>query len=59
MGDGDGLIVIKPEEAAELAEKARKVSEAEVVQKADIASGKGLSKPWIATKSEELGCEFF
>lgn len=59
VGDGDGVIVIRPEEAAELAAKAKAVSDSEVVQKADIASGKGLSKPWLDKKLEEIGCEFF
>lgn len=58
IGDGDGIVVIKPEEAEELARKARAVSEMETQQKADILSGKGLSKPWLDEKLKELGCEF-
>lgn len=57
VGDGDGLLVIHPEEAEELAEKARAISEMEEGQKADIASGKGLSKPWLDVKLKEIGCE--
>lgn len=57
VGDGDGVLVIHPEEAAELAQKAKKISIMEDGQKADIASGKGLSKPWLDKKLEELGCE--
>ncbi|MGL5436216.1 MAG: RraA family protein [Lachnospiraceae bacterium] len=57
VGDGDGVVVIKPEEAAELARKAKAVSEMEVQQKADILSGKGLQKPWLDEKLKELGCE--
>lgn len=59
IGDGDGLLVVKPEEAEELIKKATAVSKVEVVQKADIASGKGLSKPWLDKKLEELECEIF
>ncbi len=57
IGDSDGVVVIKPEEAAELAQKAKAVSEMEVQQKADIVSGKGLQKPWLDEKLKELGCE--
>lgn len=57
VGDGDGVVIIKPEEAAELAKKARAVSELEAQQKADIVSGKGLQKPWLDAKLKELGCE--
>lgn len=59
IGDGDGLLVVKPEEAAELAEKARKISIMEEGQKADIASGKGLSKPWLDKKLAEIGVEYY
>ena len=59
IGDGDGLLVIKPEEAEELLKKARAVVAMEDQQKADIRSGKGLQKPWLDEKLKELGCEFF
>lgn len=59
VGDGDGLLVIKPEEAAELIKKTSAVKVMEDGQKADLISGKGLNKPWIAQKLEALGCEFF
>lgn len=59
VGDQDGLLVIKPEEAAELAAKAKAVFDMETQQKADIESGKGLSKPWLDAKLKELNCEIF
>lgn len=59
IGDGDGLLVVKPEEAEELIKKATAVSKVEAGQKADIASGKGLAKPWLDKKLEELECEIF
>lgn len=37
-------------EAAELQEKAKAVFDMETQQKADIESGKGLSKPWAGRK---------
>lgn len=58
VGDGDGLLVIKPEEAAELAASARKISESEKEQFASIASGKGLDRTWIDEKLESLGVEY-
>ncbi len=59
IGDQDGLLVVKPEEAAELQEKAKAVFDMETQQKADIESGKGLSKPWLDAKLKELNCEIF
>lgn len=57
VGDGDGLLVIKPEEAEDLLAKAIAITKLEARQKADICSGKGLSKPWLDAKLKELGCE--
>lgn len=57
IGDQDGLIVIKPEEAKELAEKAAAVNKMEEGQISDIQSGKTLSKPWLDQKLAELNCE--
>lgn len=58
VGDGDGLLVIKPEEAKELAEKAKKISESEKDQFASIAAGTGLNRAWIDEKLESLGVEY-
>lgn len=58
IGDQDGLLVVRPEEAAELQKKAAAINEMEDQQKADIASGKGLSKPWLDKKLDEIGCEY-
>lgn len=58
VGDGDGLLVIKPEEAEELAEKAKKISESEKDQFASIAAGTGLNRAWIDEKLESLGVEY-
>lgn len=53
----DGCIRDKGE-IAELIEKSSAISKMEEVQIADIASGKGLSKPWLDKKLEEIGCEY-
>ncbi|MEY8351980.1 RraA family protein [Lachnospiraceae bacterium 54-53] len=58
VGDGDGLLVIKKEEAAELAKRAKKVSEAETGQFASIAAGNGLNRSWIDEKLTEIGVEY-
>lgn len=58
VGDGDSVVVIKPEEAAELAEKAKKVTASETVQFADIASGKGLNRAWVDEYLEKIGVEY-
>ena len=59
VGDQDGLVVIKPDEAKELAEKAWAVNKAEDQQINDIHTGKTLSKPWLDKKIAELGYEIF
>ena len=58
VGDGDGLLVIKPEEAAELAERAKKVSRDETKQFAGIAAGTGLNRDWVDAKLESIGVEY-
>jgi regulator of RNase E activity RraA len=58
VGDGDSVLVIKPEEAEELVKKAKKVTEGERVQFADIASGKGLNRVWVDEFLEKIGVEY-
>ena len=58
VGDGDGLLVIKPEEAAGLAERAKKVSQDETKQFASIAAGTGLNRDWVDAKLESIGVEY-
>lgn len=59
VGDGDGLLVIKPEEAPELLEKAKKVHETEEALIASIKSGKAPAREWIDEKLKALNCEMF
>jgi regulator of RNase E activity RraA len=58
IGDGDGVVVIKPEEAAELAETTRKVFEKEEKSMADIDAGRGMDRTWIDKFLAEKNCEF-
>lgn len=58
VGDGDGLLVIKPEEAAELAIRAKKVSASETEQFASIAAGTGLDREWIDKTLESIGAQY-
>ena len=57
IGDGDGIVVVKPEEAAELIEKACKVHKTEEKIISDIRSGKKLDTSWIDEKLKQLDCE--
>lgn len=56
VGDGDGIAVIKPEEAAELIEKTRNTSQTEAQALADITAGKGLDRVWIDKILSEKNC---
>lgn len=58
VGDQNGIIIIKPEEAAELAKAAWAVHEKEDKQKADIAAGRGFSRPFVDPTLEKLGVEY-
>ncbi len=57
VGDDDGVVVIRPDEAEALAAKVRGVMESEAKQMADIASGKGLNRAWIEDKLKAFGFE--
>lgn len=47
VGDQDGIAVIRPSEAAEAAEKAKKQNDSENETIADIVAGRGLVRPWL------------
>ena len=55
-GDADGIVVIRPQEAAEVAEKAWKKHATEVKSLETIAKGK-RDKSWIDKALMEKGCE--
>lgn len=56
-GDADGIVVIAPEDARELAQKAQKVLDMEngILEKI-LAEGTYI-RPWVDEKLKELGCQ--
>lgn len=57
VGDQDGIVVIRPEDAALLAEKSEQVAkkEAEILQ--NIEGKCSYIRPWVEEKLEQLNCE--
>ena len=58
VGDADGLLVIPPQFAEEIAKAAWKVNESEKGQLDGILSGKGWPRPWVQDKLKEVGFSF-
>lgn len=58
VGDEDGVIVIKPEEAKELLEKARTVVSTESGIMETMEKDGSYIRPWVDQKLMELKCEF-
>ena len=58
VGDGDSVIVIRPEEAEKLAKEAAAVHKKEEGQLADINSGKGFNRPFVDKVLEQIGVEY-
>lgn len=57
VGDQDGVVVIRPEDAEEIAKAARGVVEKEAKIAELIATGSYV-RPWVDAKLEEIGCEY-
>ena len=57
VGDADGIVVIRPEEAQELAEKARKVLDMENGILDKILNEGTYIRPWVDEKLKALGCQ--
>lgn len=57
VGDADGIIVIKPEDAELLAEKARKILDMENGIMDKIMNEGTYIRPWVDEKLASLGCE--
>jgi len=57
VGDGDGIIIIKPEEAEELAEKAQAVVKKEAGILDKILNEHSYVRPWVDELLEKTGCE--
>ncbi|HQL37430.1 MAG TPA: RraA family protein [Bacillota bacterium] len=58
VGDGDGVVIIKPEEASELIEKTMKIFRNEEKILEDIAKGNGMDRSWVDKLLKEKSCEF-
>ena len=58
VGDADGVIVISPAVAAELAEKARAVSKKEQEIFETMRRDGSYDRPWVDEKLKELGCTY-
>ena len=57
VGDGDGVLFIHPEEAEELAAKARATSEKEAAWIENIKKTGKFDRPWVDAKLKEIGVE--
>ncbi len=57
VGDADGIVVIRPEEAEELAEKAQKVLQMENDILDKILNEGTYIRPWVDEKLKALGCQ--
>jgi len=56
--DADGVVVIRPDEAEELALRVRKFNENEAATMERIAREGTLPRPWVDQKLEALGVEY-
>lgn len=57
IGDGDGLIIVKPEDAEEIAAAAKKINNNEVKTMQSIVGDGKFDRPWVMGKLKEIGCE--
>ena len=57
VGDADGIVVVKPEDARELAEKAHKVLDMEKGILEKILKEGSYDRPWVDEKLKALGCQ--
>lgn len=58
VGDADGVIVIRPDEAEELAKKVRAFNDNEAATMERIANEGVLPRPWVDQKLEAIGVEY-
>ncbi len=58
VGDADGLLVIRPEDAEELAKKAKAWHDSEEKQLEGILTKGEWVRPWVDDKLKEVGFEF-
>lgn len=58
VGDDDGVLFIRPAEAAALADATEAVEKKEADIMAHILNDGTYIRPWVNEKLKELGCEF-
>ena len=58
VGDADGVIAIRPDEAEELAKKVRAFNDNEAATMERIANEGVLPRPWVDQKLEAIGVEY-
>ncbi|MER3114049.1 RraA family protein [Bacillus altitudinis] len=58
VGDQDGVVIIKPEYARDLAEQTSHVSEKEASIMEKIKKEGIYNRPWVDEKLKEIGCEY-
>ncbi|MBP2629291.1 MAG: Dimethylmenaquinone methyltransferase [Firmicutes bacterium] len=58
VGDGDGIVIIRPEDAEELAEKTRQVGIKESAIMKEIIEAGTYERPWVDEVLATLKCEF-
>lgn len=59
VADADGIVFIKPSDAADLLEKVRGLMAGEAKSLKTIEEEGTLIRPWVMEKLQALGCEFF
>ncbi len=57
-GDGDGLVVIRPEEAADLARRAEALTRRDEKRLADVLADRGFPRPFLEEALESLDVEY-
>jgi RraA family protein len=57
VGDGDGIIFIRPQDAKELAQKVETVHKSEEKIMSDIVNKGIYPRPWVDEKLRELNCK--
>ena len=58
VGDGNGIVVISPEDTKEVLEKAKKILEKEKQMLNDVLNKNQLDLGWVYKKLKDNGCEF-
>lgn len=57
VGDEDGVVIVRPEDAKELIEKTKKFNDNETVILSNLNKGIGMDRAWISKALSEKGCE--